>query len=596
MAKYITVFEIDAPLESSVWINSEPGIWVKNLTPGSAVFVDSKGLASFYGDRNNQRKKVESVRAGGTDLSEQLTLADCRSNSASFYWDESNQFLYVHFPNTDPPSAFSNIAIGAALGWSLGLDETNDNTYSDIYYPPRLKSVPSFSKDRDSLFFGILTYGGGNVQIANEDGELDDFADLDLFGQPARIYLTTEGGVLTEAEQLFEGTVGTVTNDFATLTIQLRDKRDSFARSIPTTAISNFDDDNDGQLKPVAWGSIRQAPAYRTAASTWVFADTTYNAVSASGFQAYYDGNTITTGGAVTDGTFTYTLGAGETPDKVTVDFEVTGFATGLDILEDIFDNYLNITYNSSNYNQTEWENAKTDAKVSAVYAAEATSIRDIIEQITTDNQGVLDIQDDGRITFRIFDIDNPAVKQIQNHEDGEKNTEVIGGINTTYDVTEFLSSAEVAYDKNQSTGFYKLERDTSHETEVVSRYNEYRNKRFDTGLTSSADALALAQSIMDRSAEIVPVIEFTTFLDNYDLRILDFFVFNLARPDNTGPGLGVYEVLGYTRRITDQLIDIRARLVLGKDPIAEISNTRITEASNTRITEDGNIRITEGV
>ena len=528
-SKKITIVEMDVPL-TVTWINYQPGIWVATMYSDTINVTDDNGNTGYYTYHVDSVPNINSLNVNGTLYSEQTSLANCISTEKSWYYDTSEHKVYAHFEDWHTPDYYNTVAPGAVLGFTNQVDTTCNNYFEDIYYEPRVTSIPNMTKKKDSLFFGILQYQGGTISFDNIDGYFDDFAQRDLYGQPVRIYLSFEGLAYSEAKKVYTGKVKDFVQDFASFQVQVMDKREFLSRKLPVNVFNSTDYPSmDSKLLgipiPIIFGSVIGVPAYRTSAGNWKFADTTYNSIDSSITVYKEDGTSFTAGGTITDGTFTGT----DTTDKLYVDCTQSSVQNGLDIIADILENYEGIAFNSSNYDTLEWTSEKADVMNEGIWIGKGnlmTSV-DVIEQVCTDNQGVFDVLADGRFTFRTFDEDRTPTFEILEDE-------LLDDPVNVNSAEEYLSSVKIEYNKDWLNDEYQLYTDSTKQSEVYGRYRQYKERTFTTCLMSEANAVTLASDIMSQSKIIKPILGIKTKTQNVEMKILDNILFKLSRQNGS--------------------------------------------------------------
>jgi len=560
----ITLIEIDSPLQV-IWVNKQPGIWQTTISPGSELVADDNGNFGYWDGRNSLYFNIGSLNVGGEIYTEVADLATVITTEKSWFYDTDTTIIYVQFADFNPPEFYSTKAPGAVIGFTYGEDKVNDNYFEDIYYIPSVKSIPNLSKKKDSLFFGLLQYQGGTITFNNEDGFFDNFATLDLYGQPVRIRLSFEGLAYSESLLVYSGKVEDFTHDFATFKLKIADVRKLLSRKLPikvfdSTTYPNMDSKLIGTPIPLIFGSVIGVPAYRTSAGNWQFADTTFNSILATIDVYDKDGNTFAHGGVETDGTFT----GADTTDKLYLDCEQSSVANGLDIISDILENYENVTFNSSNYDVVEWTQEKNSVLDEGIFIGKGNlmSSVDVIEQDCTDNQGVFDVLADGKFTFRSYNPNKTPIFEI--FED-----ELLDDPSIKYDSEEYLSSVKVEYSMDWLNKDPEIFTNSDFEGEVFGRYRQYKERTFETALTSETDAETLTDSIMELSKFIFPIIKLTTKIQNINMRILDNILYTCKRQNGSIIiPRSRYQVLGINLNLSNYEMSITIKQIAEDDNI----------------------------
>ena len=269
---------------------------------------------------------------------------------------------------------------------------------------------------------------------------------------------------------------------------------------------------------------------------------------------AYKSGESIVLAGqSVLNGSFTisytqYTPTATDRGAVWTADFSGYDAAGAMitnacDIMKDIADVYGDITYNSDNYDDTEWDTEDDDALDCALYLDKETEIPEIFEQLCLSTFGVFIEKDDGRYTFRIIDTSASASETIGK-------TKIKGSPGVSHDGGVFLSSCKVGYKKNWDKNEYRWLSETTDETDLATKYGQYNEHQFETLLTNATDAQTLATRIMNYHGTIAPEITITVPVEYVDLEIGDIININTDRKDTTFIGTVKTEIIGITKNI----------------------------------------------
>lgn len=328
-SKKITLVEIDAPIQGLRWINYQPGIWYTRISPGSADFEDDRGNTGYWEGRNDEIFNIQSLNVDGTLYSEVGSVATVVTTDKSWYYNKSTTDIYVHFEDYEPPEIYFFILPGAAIGFSHNINTETNNYYEDIYYNDYILSLPTLSKSKDPLFFGILRFEGGRIGFDNKDGFFDDFASRDLYGQPVRIKFGFEGIDFTEYQTLYTGRVEDFAHDLSSFTLNVADQRKMISRNLPAREFNeetypDMDSKYYGTPIPIAFGDVIKAPAYRISPGVFQFCDTEFNSVT-SGITVYdSSGEIVTHGGSGVSGSFTIPEGTADGAKTVS-----TGISAG---------------------------------------------------------------------------------------------------------------------------------------------------------------------------------------------------------------------------------------------------------------------------
>ena len=578
----IALLEIDVPIITETFINYSAGIWHNtlsdNLGQSGITITGSDGTVGFYASQPTiLLYRVGSLKIDNEDYTQVYSFGDLESQDSSFYYEVSTRRIFYHFAGFTVPWG-KLVRIGMIIGYSDRVGETNGAYYDDIYYEPRIASIPALKKSKDPIFYGILQYTGGSVNLIDSDGEIAALFDgEELIGQPARVYTGYDGDAFADFRKAFSGNVEDYSYNRDSFSLQIMDNRKFLSRSIPVRKFEaaefpDMDEDDLGNVKPLAWGSIRNAELVcvnPNGATPWRFyvCDVTDHAITgvttvylkgialAGVDWSYADGIvSIATGVFVSDDHDDYYIE--DNLGDVTADF--TGFAgitLGLDVITDILDTYAQISYLAANFNTTEWAAALADSRTVGILLNEETKINEVIGKICVAEDGIFLVQDDGKYTFRKYDetraisktiytdewIDEPAVKK---------------------ESKELLSSVKINYNRNHADDKWHTYNNATYEDDVQAQYKTLAEKKFDTVLATEAGAIEKSESIMARSKEMTPTVTRKTKMQNIDLEVMDFIEAEHDRESATTKTWNIYEVIGINKDLNSHEIGLTMKYV----------------------------------
>ena len=533
VSEKLLLVEVDIG-EDATFINAEPGLWQITYSvdkPGS-TFGFGNGAFAFGGFGNGgiadlgndkARLKIGSVFAGTTLLTRTTTRAAVRSTDQSFFFDTATNILYVHFLNADPQDTIDPKQIGVVNGYS-----NKAAYYDDVLYDGRVLSVPNFSRKKDPLFFGKISFVGGNISLINTDGEFDDFGeDENVYGAPARVLLGFDDNDYDDFKTLYEGQIQNFVINEDTWGLQVIDKRKQLSRALPTNTFEvadypNLKASNAGKPIPLAYGTILNAPVVNTnekeGTDTFTFklVDVSDHSFGINSIDTIYTENTSNTIVTVTPsstdlaaGEFVLTAGVYTTGNTVTADFK--GFIdsgsalvqNGLDVMRDLMTTYFPISFDGNFFNTTDWNVAQAAAATVGVFINQAKPAIDIIEDLSFAVRGNFIVKDNGLFSYVIFDSARAVDQTIDDFE-----LLADSPLAVDYDSSEVLTSVRVGYNKDWNENSYTELVYTADETTVFNKFKVYREKTFNTLLTSSADAETYAVNIMAISGDVSNIIK----------------------------------------------------------------------------------------
>jgi len=556
-SKKIILFEINkgGPLVDILWNRYVPGVWKatfaweENLpTSTSAYGVGTWGNGTWGTTStgllpespNPETPAIGSLEINGIFYTPMTDKDLVQSNNESFYFDAQEQILYVNFDGYIR-SSDNEIIIGKTAGYS-----NDSRTLERNYYDSRIDSLPSLTINRDNLFKNIAVFGGATVGMMNDDGEFDNFGDLDVYGQSVKIRYGGEDLDYDDYEQLYTGTIEKWSGSGNKFSINIKDDRKSLEAKLPTryydeTTYPNLAEFGFGTGIGLGYGDVRRAIAVCTNEAeepiptnyNFKFVDTTNHNIQSID-KVYVDGVSVTfASGSVTGGTFTLPSSTYEAGQIVTVDFH--GYTDGvdlidhpLDIIEDLLWYYADEPYNSDVFNTVEWEEARTAiTSVGTIYIKESRGLINIITDITQSVMGTFVKEGDGRFNIKLVDLEKAAVRTIRFGE-------ILGKVKDKPQFDEYISSARIGYRKNNSNSQYAYYINTSKENGLVKRFRKRNQSTFKTTLSTQTDAIAFSEKIMDLYGGMFVKYTITTSIQYIDLNIEDL-VYVEVKDNNDG-------------------------------------------------------------
>jgi len=216
--------QLDIAAQNSQWVNDGAGIWHVNFD-GSYPGVGDNDLLD--GLTSQTFTAVGSVTVDGIEISRVDSLAELTAPGQWYHDDDDD--LYVILSNYDDPNMHS-ISFGVIYGYSHHEFTPLD---SSIPYEGRLANGGSVGLTRDPLFYGRISFGGGNVTLANADGEFDSFAeDNNIYGNPARVLIGFDDLSIDNYQTVYEGIIDGVSIDEAEMRVSIIDRRGTLKRPI----------------------------------------------------------------------------------------------------------------------------------------------------------------------------------------------------------------------------------------------------------------------------------------------------------------------------------------------------------------------------
>jgi len=589
----IVLFEYDTPIDRDKLLNYKAGIWFWTIVNTYAGFTDDYSVTGYYEYQQSVFYNIKSLKVGGVSYSKVSSIADCDITDSSFYYDSSTTYLYIHFTDFGIPPA-DNIFFGAAVGYSKMPNNEDAPYFNDVEYKPLLTKVLGLNKSIDPLFFGLLKYSSGSMKLINAGGEFDNWRSRNLFGQPGRVMVGNVGSAYSTFDTVYEGFISDDNRTFDEFTVKLEDPRRALTQPVATNLLSttlypHLNSDNSGEAKPVAYGTIKNAPCYclneeETTPTyyTFLICDTEFNLVDSLD-TIYVDGTaTAITGAAdLTAGTFTMTFASVTgNLDKITIDFTATDFDNGVSIIKDLMYRYDGKTFISSF-----WDVAEVNAAVSrstSLYIDKGdTKLSDAIESVLFDIDGRFFVKNNGLYTIRIYDplraVNTKVIEsdEWQNYPNIDNNG------------SEYLSSAIIEYSKNIDTDRYLLYENTDYQTEAFDTYKKLKAEKFTTNLTTLSDAMDKSETIMNISKQVQDIIKRSSSWDDFGIEPTDFIDCSPVTRLNVADDFNVYEVVEVKSNVDDFTIDLSLRYV--RDAAARPVYASIDDNNDAGITDNNN-------
>ena len=584
--------EIDLGQLGVRWTNHRPGVWewqyvtektsiAHSYLRGSYLFGSYlRGGISAVGeaDRFND---INSVSVDGVSYIKQTSRVNCVDTNKSFFYDLNTTKLYVHFDNFDEPFLHT-IIVGILSGVS-----NRSIIINNTRYEPLLQSIPTISKSKDSLYFGLVSFDGGSLTFNNTDGFFDSYVNKFIFGQPVVIRYGGDDLAYSDYRVVFKGYIDKLDLNYEQCIINAVDNRKQLSRKIPNTyydqtTFPNIKDANVGKPIPLVWGAVDNIPIVctnedkgTTGNFTFTIAEVTDHTTGITNIvQIYVDGVATTWANAsLPNATFELTTGLYTKGKKVTGD--VQGFKLGstmddnsLDVIEDMLNTYQSIAFTSDNFNTTEWTANKSSQYDIGLFLNQETELIDVIENIAESNFATFLILDDGRYTWRRFIADTTASRTIDKEE-------FLSSPDLNYDGNEFFTSVNVKYKKDWGSNDFASYNNTLSEADIFARYLKYQSRNVETVITSNTDAFKLSQLLIDYMDTVPANINIETGTQNIDLEIGDIVKFNIDRVDSVWLGdvqceiVGVDKNIGLSEELDTVVLKGRSMETVTKSPFA---------------------------
>lgn len=556
---------------------------------------------------------IDQVVVGGSDNYDSVaSLVDCIAQQRSFYWDNTNQTLYVHFPSTVYPIDDS-VAKGAGFGYS---DE--DVTYVDgVEYLPLISELPSMTQQQDLLNYGKPAFMNGSFRLNNADGSLDAVVATLIFGARIRRYFLDSSRrklSYNRSEMKLQASmyIENYTLNQKQLTVAAQDLRKLYNQPVPSAAYSKDDyadlDDSDvGRLISLVYGPVRGLDCLCTNKAT-TSGDVNYRCallLTVIGDVYVVDGDTerLVTTSSVSLATGEFVLAEADARNADGTPLEAfvktaTGIANShaTDVIVDLNERFAGIAFTSSNYDLTEWASEGDQLGPIGVVFDEQAPLWTQIQKVQNGaSLGFLyTLLGDGRRTVRTDDW-----SRVEKQRVGKEHILNIDDMPLETDTTNISATVVARYNHDRHHDSWSYEENTDNFDHVRSTYGQTPLVQIDTLCTTAGDAARRASQLASHQRDAYSTVSLMLFGDSdlMVLRIYDVLVAELTTgfvqaDDDSIEGR---EYLGIQRV---QVISVAPDSRAGTNRITAVlyidqSFIRITEDGRVRVTTDGSIRRT---
>jgi hypothetical protein len=554
---------------------------------------------------------ISGVRAGTTQLIEVTSLADCLDNDGTFFY--ASPVLYVHYPHSahDYSKSLSRKAIQqAGIFLADRTERESKGYYGNTLYQPAALSFTGFAFKADPLKLGLVAGSRSSVSILNSAGSYDEISTATALGAAAEVLHVPSGETeLSNAQLIYKGFTTGADRSAGNIDFDIVEQRFFYDEpvcpnvfthaeySAPTNGTGanpgtyGLDDKYIDKPKPVAFGDIRRGicvpldskkgadgDTYPGDASpgfqdiTFLVADEAFGAVRA--ITALYDDNGNEVPIQSTDlpnNTVTFRWSWTDPDEKPKFDFsrfrwegegyDIDGtYNNGVDIIKWAFVNIAGLLFVEGVFDLDGW-NVATASNTEPVGLSLQTTrglTRELIEPITVSLQGVVLSLGDGRITF--IDRDTDAVSRYSfGFEDYTREPSV------EYDSKNVVSALTVNYSPDFVDDDFTLSvEDTNSRETVIQTFGLDRREPLSplkTVLSDRADALAIAEEIMETSADVEsPVTIEVPYRTGFVLYPFDMVTLDAGRYDEAK--LKRCEVLEVKPDYNNYRVSITARII----------------------------------
>ena len=508
-----------------------------------------------------------------------LEVESYTTDFRSFFFDRVNDTLYIRLPYGSVPADFtffSSLKQGYSNfeGWYDPL-----NVGYDLFYEGRLINIPNISYKKDSTYYSLVSFDGGNIVLNNTDGFFDNLDEEDVYGQICTLRYSDGGDFQTIYTGYFESFQ--LNGIPGQLICNVYDKRKVFSNKMPNNYFRIEDypylnSANDGLPIPIGFGKINKATAICLNETeqvsvdpivlpdyyTFKICDDTLGPIESVDI-VFFEGVEVTPVNVdLTACTFQLPSTVYVPGKFVSVSYHgllvnSTLLENPIEVLEFILEKYAGLLKTSFNYNLTEWNAARDKAGIPMIglHIAENKSMIDIIGEISNSVFGTFLIQKDGLITFKIRDITLDPVATIRVDDQIEAPIQ-------DYKSEEYANSIRVGHSKAWSNGKHSWVTIDDQEQALYDRYRVNAGKEVATLLSSKTDAQAYGDSLYLQYAGIFPTFTIRTKTQFLNLALEDIIDVEVYKLTDGSFGTVRLEVLGVDADLNSNIVTITGRYV----------------------------------
>ncbi len=491
------------------------------------------------------------VYANAINYSVKESLAECLLDSQSYFWNNSDQVLYIHYNQlhhidyNDP-----NFDIGIAVGL------TNDKVryFENRPYWPFLLDFPKIEVSVDKFNYDQLAFIVDTMQTDNRSGFFNQFKTTPIYGNKVSIKTGHEGNNYGDLVERANYYVDDYTFSADTFDIDIQDVRKTLTAQVPNTILNttNYPDlgehsigkvipfgysPTDGFLHDVEGLLVNEGALNGTIKPDFLFLEVLRGSSLSDITVWIKDADDVwveqTSGVSVDWPTGIVTIDGAETLSgsnysafPVKADVRGVDNVYASDVVKDLNARFLSLPYDSSNYNLTEWGQEESYLAPVSLYMKTTKDVYEWIKELqslstvgfrytnTADNKRTIRIDNPNRDA--LFNIPAVNIKNVADVKAESNKEDVYNKIYIGYNksiINDTAPRVENIDYFNESFAEYKIER----------VYNKT------SGLINEADAIYRALMQAEDYFQIHKVFEVELIGEQYlDLRLYDVIKVNI--------------------------------------------------------------------
>jgi hypothetical protein len=401
---------------------------------GDETYIDPfDGSTWYWTGTTNDTDEIIGLTQDTFRLVSVLTLPECTAQPGSFFWDNVNGYLYVHWFNSLGDWAVGNAVSSLeqlVAGFANGYHEASHNVFDGVYYKPIITNISGLSETVDPTKLGLLANSQSSITYSDQINAFDRTTLENSTGLPYWVYAIDKDTIeLTDDDRVFTGVLNGYSHPRNAFTISLIEARlfENKPTCINVISLTDYPDAGglEGEFMPTPWGKIRRgivvptnSDTLTTAASgtaTLLVGDPSLYEVLAISKVYDKEDNEITIGSVdLVACTVDITKPAGVSVSDLKKwkwegqGYDILGtYDNGLDIIKAAFLSLAGVSFIAGTYDLIEWQkqtNINTQSKGLSLQTDKGF-FEEIIEVIATGLQGSVRVLGNGRITWVTRDI-----------------------------------------------------------------------------------------------------------------------------------------------------------------------------------------------
>ena len=221
-----------------------------------------------FSDVNQSEVEIGNVYIDGIKYENSETLAECRGDQGSWYYDDTNYILYIH-PTNGKRLDSSDFNSQEILGYSSSRVFYDENNTA---YKPLISGDVEIEEEEDRLVYNKMTFSENSISLDNRGGAFDDYVDEPINGADIEFYYISYKDVVKGKTSLTPIYVGAVIEDNpgrSAFSLTLTDKRATLTNSWPENTFDedtypDMEDDYIDSVIPDGYGPVVGAPGICT--------------------------------------------------------------------------------------------------------------------------------------------------------------------------------------------------------------------------------------------------------------------------------------------------------------------------------------------